>query len=78
MKKIDNLESGQAVRLQFNGKRIEAALFVSMIDADKGDDRRARFVQIAGDQSYEWDAYRYNGGWAYGSSAQRLSLVEVL
>jgi hypothetical protein len=53
------------------------ALFLG-IDGE-GDDRRAVFAQFdCGGNTFGWSAYRYNGGWAYGSSAERLSLVAVL
>jgi hypothetical protein len=39
----------------------------------EGDDRRATFKD---NEIGEWEAYRYNGHWAYGSSAERLTVVE--
>jgi hypothetical protein len=41
----------------------------------EGDDARATFKDEDG---MEWEAYRYNGRWAYGSSANRLQVLGVL
>lgn len=73
--RIDNLNNGDAVRLDLAGDE-EVALFVAV--NGEGNDRRATFVQVTPAGSYEWDAYRYNGGWAFGTSADRLRLVEVI
>lgn len=44
-----------------------------------GDDRRAKFMQTGPDgKPFTWDAYRYGGRWAYGSSADRLRVDAVL
>jgi hypothetical protein len=81
--RIDNLPVGAAVLLQFGTDRFHyqaAALFLGV--TGKGDDRLARFAQVnVSDEParvYEWEAYRYLGGWVYGSSADRLRLVAVL
>lgn len=75
--RIDSLTSGDVVLLDFNGKYEEHAIFVSMENRGKPD-RSAKFVQASGGRVLEWEAYRYNGMWAYGSSAERLSVVEAI
>lgn len=71
-KRIDSLKYGQRVNLRFHGRatREEDAIFRG-IDGD-GEDRRATFEQ----DGFIWTAYRYQGHWAYGSSADRLQLLE--
>jgi hypothetical protein len=74
--RIDKLAPGTGVVLSFAGKYTESALFVGITGT--GDQREADFVSINNSgRVYEWSAYRYNGSWAYGSSAERLSLVFV-
>jgi hypothetical protein len=84
MKRIDNLEPETPVRLRFcggfagNQVREEDAVFVQIVG--EGNDRRATFRSSypnPEDGTYEWDAYRYNRRWAYGSSAEPLRLLEV-
>lgn len=68
--------------------REELAIFLGIIEDEAGDrdERRARFAQpdTTGRNAdgskplFVWDAYRYNGGWAFGSSADGLSLLEVI
>lgn len=76
--RIDSLTPGSFVTLRFNGAtdHTEQATFVRV----KGEkqDRRAVFYSVGRNGGYEWEAYRFNGGWAYGSSAERLSLVNVV
>lgn len=78
MKRIDSLEPGTLVHLRFgrelqgDGAEIEAAVFMG-IDGT-GEERRAWFNQ----SGFEWGAYRYEGRWVYGSSAESLRLVEIL
>lgn len=79
--RIDKLEPGAHVRLYFtstygNQEREEDAVFVGI--TGDGDDREATFRQPDSDsEPFEWQSYRYDGYWAYGSSAERLVLVEV-
>jgi hypothetical protein len=82
-KRIDKLKSGTQVTLKFHGSKslgndpyIEDAIFVGIYGV--GDDRRARFMSANATigNTGGWDAYRFNGHWAYGTSAERLSLVE--
>lgn len=74
-RRIDSLKAGDKVRLEFCGSRTlgnsaytDDCIFEGITGS--GDDRRAIFG--------DWEAYRYNGGWAYGSSAERLRVLEVL
>jgi hypothetical protein len=80
--RIDTLKQGVTVTLFFdstygNQKREEDAVFLG-IEGD-GDDRHAKFLTLKenGDPDYDWEAYRFEGHWAYGSSAERLVLVAV-
>lgn len=84
MKRIDQLQPGDRVQLRFDGRdETEPATFVKL--EGEGDDRLATFSQTQAQSTatgvepvdYEWDAYRYNGRWAFGTSAQRLSLASV-
>lgn len=44
-----------------------------------GGERTAHFRSLgAGGVWYPWEAYRYQGRWAYGTGADRLRLLEVL
>lgn len=74
--RIDSLKPGSTVLMDFNGKD-ETAIFVG-IDGE-GDERHAKFMQAfkEGDALYSWDAYRYNGRWAFGTSAEPLRLLSV-
>lgn len=87
--RLDTLERGSFVLLDFNGQYEERAMFVGIVG--EGDDRHARFVtidtleprpRVSGGHYYkgyyEWEAYRYNGRWAFGTSAEPLRLLEVL
>lgn len=74
-RRIDSLKAGDKVRLEFCGSRslgnapyVDDCVFEGITGA--GDDRRAIFG--------DWEAYRFRGGWAYGSSAEPLRLLEVL
>jgi hypothetical protein len=74
-RRIDSLKAGDKVRLEFCGSRslgndgyTDDCVFEGIIG--EGDARRAKFD--------DWEAYRYRGGWAYGSSAEPLRLLEVL
>ena len=88
MKRIDSLTPGTPVRLKFcaeysgkDGAYEEDAVFVKL--EGEGDDRLATFLTPDRETwsgtfaAYEWQAYRYKGRWAYGSSAETLRLVEV-
>lgn len=88
-KRIDSLTPGTRVRLKFcaeyqgkGGEHEDDAVFVKL--EGTGDDRRATFRtydeqtrERTGREFYEWDAYRFNGRWAYGTSAETLRLVAV-
>jgi hypothetical protein len=76
--KIDNLKPGSIITLKFHGSYgnesyTEEVLFVG-IDGE-GDGRIAVF-RSASNVAYTWQAYRYRGRWAYGTSADRLTVVK--
>jgi len=76
VRQIARLTPGQDVTLKFttrNGFYTEDNRFVGLTDGGE----RATFTTHAADEGtpYNWDAYRFQGRWVYGSSAQRLSLV---
>lgn len=79
--RIDSLHPGSIVALKFharsyNGPREESSFFVKI--TGEGNDRRATFMSKDYDGSlYEWEAYRHNGHWAYGSGGDRLSVLDV-
>lgn len=76
MKRIDSLKPNTPVLLKF-AHSTEEATFLALIG--EGDERRARFIHR--DETiglFEWEAYRFQGRWVYGTSAQRLSLVAIL
>lgn len=75
--RIDTLTPGTEVTLDFAGRYAEDVTFLG-IDGE-GDDRRARFRSYDNDQAryYEWEAYRYEGRWAFGIGAGTLRLVSV-
>jgi hypothetical protein len=81
--RIDSLKPGSKVTLrfmaEFQGKGHDWTDTVKFIRIEgEGDDRRAVFSDILGRGAYsEWEAYRYNGRWAYGSSAETLRLVSI-
>lgn len=91
MLRIDKLTPGDFVELEFcgsgslgNNAYDGKAVFLGIIG--EGDDRTAKFAQSEDSprgfeqfvRMYEWEAYRYNGHWAYGTSAERLRLLRVL
>ena len=75
--RIDSLAANQNVLLQFAGYT-ERALFKGV--SGSGDERVAKFTSVDSDthKIYEWEAYRYCGRWAYGTSAQPLRAIEIL
>lgn len=77
-KRIDSLQPAQVVVLKFTTSRgeftTEYADFVGITGT--GEKRRATFRSDDGrGKLFTWEAYRFQGRWAYGSSADRLSLV---
>ena len=75
--RIDKLEPGTQVVLKFTHDE-ERAVFLGIIG--EGKNRYAHFLSFDPSEYvgfYSWLAYRYNGHWAYGTSAERLSLVSV-
>jgi hypothetical protein len=88
MRRIDNLKIGTEIVLRFHegsGYHDERGIFLGI--EGTGEDRRARFEtdnatpnfgSLSG--AYSWSAYRStnNKFWAYGSSEQRLQLIEII
>jgi hypothetical protein len=81
--RIDQLVPGDMVTLGFcdSSQKVafeEHALFVAHVGY--GPSRRATFAQVDrdnGNRVYQWDAYRFDGSWSYGTSAQRLRLMSL-
>lgn len=78
--RIDHLEPNSRVILELQSTwhttgGTEIAFFLGV--EGEGDERVARFRQIdtATLESYEWEAYRFEGRWAFGSGANRLSCL---
>ena len=72
--RIDTLQPGATVQLLFHGRYGDFMTQTFVGISGTGDDRRATFHD---DTTGDWDAYRYEGGWAYGTSAERLQLIAV-
>ena len=76
-RRISSLTKGEKVTLKFHSRYtpvIEVATFLGLSE----DGQRAKFKTPGRghDRGYTWEAYRYQGHWAYGSSADRLSVIE--
>jgi hypothetical protein len=77
-KRISSLKPGETVTLKFatyGEPTIEAAQLVEF----KEDGQTAVFQTDMGTGPtgiFQWEAYRFNGRWCYGSSAQRVSIVD--
>lgn len=76
--RIDRLTPGQEVILKFHGSKSlgnepheETHTFLGI--EGEGDERRAKFRY----NDMEWEAYRYQGRWSYGTSAEKLSIVQA-
>lgn len=72
-KRISAKYVGETLTLAFYGpydRTTEEHTLVKFEGA--GDDARATFRDVSG---MEWEAYRFKGRWAYGSSANRLTVV---
>lgn len=79
-RRIDSLKAGDKVVLEFTGSmgnegHVETMIFKGI--TGEGTQRRATFADVY-DSTSDWEAYRYNGYWAYGTSADRLRLLEVV
>lgn len=79
--RIDKLTPGSVVSLVlFTGSKHESlqkAMFMGI--EGEGEDRRAKFLfRTGGWDCYDVEIYRYNGKWAWGSSADRISLDSVI
>jgi hypothetical protein len=77
---IDSLDEGQRVVLNFTGEhRHETVTFIRHTTGATAEDRRAVFESIDSDgKPYQWEAYRHANHWAYGTSADRLSVVGLV
>lgn len=75
-KRISTKNVGQTFDLKLHGSmgnsdyELEDVLLVKV--EGEGEDRRATFSE----NGFEWEAYRFNGRWSYGSSADYLSVVK--
>ena len=72
-KKINDLNVGESVLLHFAGSKRFGndpydAEYTFLGFEGEGDDRRAMFDGM--------EAYKFNGRWAYGSSAEKLSIAK--
>jgi hypothetical protein len=88
-RRFDSLQPGSLIVLEFPEShpdhRYEGVIFLGI--RGKGDERCAAFAQYTDhgflkgreqDNSFEWEAYRFDGRWAYGSGAAPLRCDEVL
>lgn len=86
--RIDKLTVGDIVTLRFyknastvmysDAPRVEdeKAVFVGIVG--EGEERHAEFISSTSNGGFfRWAAYRMNKSWRYGSSAERLSVVEI-
>lgn len=77
-RRISSMQAGEAVTLRFHtrsGHFDEAAVFVGLSEDGETATFRSASDNKSDDDTYDWDAYRFQGRWCYGSSAQRLSVV---
>lgn len=73
-KRISAKYVGEKLNLAFHGTYDRTVDEHTLIKLEgEGDDARATFRDVSG---MEWEAYRYNGRWAYGSGAHRLTVVQ--
>jgi hypothetical protein len=76
VRRIDSLTPGARVVLNFDNDYEEPAKFLRV--EGSGAEREAWFESLGpAGEPYKWAAYRFEGYWVYGSSAQRLRVVEV-
>lgn len=55
-----------------------AEVRVVAVDVADKDDARVTFEEVTPNGAlFTWSIYRFKGRWSYGSSADRVSLVEV-
>lgn len=74
--RIGDLKSGQRVTLAFDNRGKPFTEDVRVLAHH--DDGSVSFLSHDGHGDYEWSAYRHNGRWVYGSSAERVRLLKVL
>lgn len=75
--RLDKIPAGSVVTWtdpRFNFE--ENAIFLGI--EGTGNDRKAKFVSRAGSSgsTYNWSAYRFNGRWSYGSSADYMKILD--
>lgn len=72
---LDKMTVGKILTLDF-GNHIDDAVFIGI--TGEGDHRKAHLVSATkGGALMPWEAYRFNGRWAFGSSAERVSIIGV-
>jgi hypothetical protein len=73
-KTIRNLKSGEKVRLRFHGSKQFGndpyELDMTFVELRDNGERA-----VFSDDGTEFEAYKYANRWAYGSSAERLTVV---
>lgn len=77
-KRLDSIAVGEAVTVTFQGSKIlgNDSYTLDLVVAGRegtGDDRRVTLDEADG--GAEFDVYRFQGRWAYGTSAERLSVA---
>lgn len=75
-KRLDSIAPGESVTVKFHGSKIlgNDSYTLDLVLSQRtgsGEDRRVTFAD--GNDTFE--VYRYDGHWAYGTSAERLSIV---
>lgn len=80
-RKVINMRTlvpGDIVTLRFEGgadSYTEPAVFVGNVEENGEIQKRFRSTREDG-TTYEWEAYRWEGAWRYGSSAQLLFVAQ--
>lgn len=76
-KTIRTLTRGEEVRLRFHGSKQfgNDPYELDATFAELREDGNRAIFHIDGDPSDEFEAYKYSNRWAYGSSAERLTVI---
>lgn len=74
--RLDDIPAGSAVTFSIRENEPEEAFFMGI--SGSGKERTAKFVSkvFDGGSCFDWEAYRYNGFWALGSSADRMKIID--
>lgn len=77
--RLDKIPAGSIVTFRYRNHEPERAFFSGI--KGSGDSRRALFTSRrcglpVAKTTYDWEAYRYNGYWALGSSADRMRILD--